>query len=149
MTHTHIWHTLTYNTHSHITYTHIWHTLTYSTLLLTQYMQQTHHIAPYVFHDRYIAPYVLHTLTYDTHSHTTPYLSRNTCNRRITSHPTYSTNLPYHPPFFTQQPPLAYSTSTNTLLQLWVSFAEHSLFYRALLPKRPIILRSLLIVATP
>jgi len=30
-----------------------------------------------------------------------------------------------------------------------ISFAEHSLFYRALLQKRPIILRSLLIVATP
>ena len=30
-----------------------------------------------------------------------------------------------------------------------VSFAEYSLFYRALVQKRPIILRSLLIVATP
>ena len=34
-------------------------------------------------------------------------------------------------------------------LKLSVSFAEHSLFYRALLHKKPIILRSLLIVATP
>jgi len=34
-------------------------------------------------------------------------------------------------------------------LQLQVSSAEHRLFYRALLQKRPIILRSLLIVATP
>jgi len=34
-------------------------------------------------------------------------------------------------------------------LKLWISFAEYSLFYRALLQKRPIILRSLLIVATP
>jgi len=34
-------------------------------------------------------------------------------------------------------------------VQLQVSFAEYSLFYRALLQKRPIILRSLLIVATP
>jgi len=34
-------------------------------------------------------------------------------------------------------------------LKLWVSFTEYSLFYRALLQKRPIILRSLLIVATP
>jgi len=34
-------------------------------------------------------------------------------------------------------------------LKLDLSFAEHSLFYRALLQKRPIILRSLLIVATP
>jgi len=34
-------------------------------------------------------------------------------------------------------------------LKLWVSFAEYCLFYRALLQKRPIILRSLLIVATP
>jgi len=33
--------------------------------------------------------------------------------------------------------------------KLWVSFAEYSLFHRALLQKRPIILRSLLIVATP
>ena len=33
--------------------------------------------------------------------------------------------------------------------KLQVSFAEYSLFYRALLQKRPIILRSLLIVATP
>jgi len=33
--------------------------------------------------------------------------------------------------------------------KLQVSFAEHSLFYRALLQKRPIIWRSLLIVATP
>ena len=33
--------------------------------------------------------------------------------------------------------------------QSQVSFAEYSLFYRALLQKRPIILRSLLIVATP
>ena len=34
-------------------------------------------------------------------------------------------------------------------LKLQVSLAEYRLFYRALLPKRPIILRSLLIVATP
>ena len=34
-------------------------------------------------------------------------------------------------------------------LKLQVSFAEYSLFYRALLQKRPVILRSLLIVATP
>ena len=34
-------------------------------------------------------------------------------------------------------------------LKLQVSFAEYRLFYRALLQKRPIILRSLLIEATP
>jgi len=34
-------------------------------------------------------------------------------------------------------------------LKLQVSFAEYSLFYRALLQLRPLILRSLLIVATP
>ena len=34
-------------------------------------------------------------------------------------------------------------------LKVQVSFAEYTLFYRALLHKRPIILRSLLIVATP
>jgi len=34
-------------------------------------------------------------------------------------------------------------------LKLYVSFAGYSLFYRALLQKRPMILRSLLIVATP
>jgi len=34
-------------------------------------------------------------------------------------------------------------------LKLQVSFAEYTFFYRALLQKRPIILRSLLIVATP
>ena len=34
-------------------------------------------------------------------------------------------------------------------IKLQVSFAEYHLFYRALLQKRPIILRSLLIVATP
>jgi len=34
-------------------------------------------------------------------------------------------------------------------LKLYVSFAEYSLFYRALLQKRHLILRSLLIVATP
>ena len=34
-------------------------------------------------------------------------------------------------------------------LKLHVSFAEYSLFYRALLQKRPIILRSLLLEATP
>jgi len=34
-------------------------------------------------------------------------------------------------------------------LKLQVSFTEYRLFYRALLQKRPIILRSLLIVATP
>jgi len=33
--------------------------------------------------------------------------------------------------------------------KLLVAFAEYRLFYRALLQKRPIILRSLLIVATP
>jgi len=33
-------------------------------------------------------------------------------------------------------------------LKLQVSFAEYSLFYRALLQKRPIILRSLLVIAT-
>jgi len=34
-------------------------------------------------------------------------------------------------------------------LKLYVSFAEYPLFYRALLQKRPIILRSLLFEATP
>jgi len=34
-------------------------------------------------------------------------------------------------------------------LKLQVSFAEHRLFYRALLQKRPVILRSLLVVAAP
>ena len=34
-------------------------------------------------------------------------------------------------------------------LKSWVSFAEYRLFYRALLQKRLIILRSLLIVGTP
>jgi len=34
-------------------------------------------------------------------------------------------------------------------IKLLVSFAEYILFYRALLSKRPIILRSLLIIATP
>jgi len=34
-------------------------------------------------------------------------------------------------------------------LKLQVSFAEYSLFYRALLQRRPMILRSLVIVATP
>jgi len=34
-------------------------------------------------------------------------------------------------------------------LKLYVSFAEYRLFYRALLQKRRIILRSLLIVVTP
>ena len=34
-------------------------------------------------------------------------------------------------------------------LKLYVSFAEHCPFYRALLQKRPIILKSLLIVANP
>ena len=34
-------------------------------------------------------------------------------------------------------------------IKLYVSFAEYRLFYRALLQKRPIIVRSLLIVATP
>jgi len=34
-------------------------------------------------------------------------------------------------------------------LKLYVSFAEYSLFYRALLQERPIILWSLIIVATP
>jgi len=34
-------------------------------------------------------------------------------------------------------------------LELYVSFAEYPLFYRALLQKRPTILRSLLFVATP
>jgi len=34
-------------------------------------------------------------------------------------------------------------------LKLYVSFAEYSLFYRALLQKKSMILRSLLIVATP
>ena len=34
-------------------------------------------------------------------------------------------------------------------LKLYVSFAEYRLFYRALLQKRPIILRSLLVEATP
>ena len=37
----------------------------------------------------------------------------------------------------------------SRLLKIMVSFAEHSFFYRALLQNRPIILRSLLIVATP
>ena len=34
-------------------------------------------------------------------------------------------------------------------LELQVAFAEYGLFYRALLQKRPMILRSLIIVATP
>ena len=39
--------------------------------------------------------------------------------------------------------------SESRLLKLQVSFAEYRLFYRALLEKRPIILRNLLIIATP
>ena len=34
-------------------------------------------------------------------------------------------------------------------LKLYVSFAEYRLFYRAFLQKRPMIIRSLLVVATP
>ena len=34
-------------------------------------------------------------------------------------------------------------------LKLYVCFAEYRLFYRALLQKRPVFLRSLLVVATP
>jgi len=37
----------------------------------------------------------------------------------------------------------------SRLLQMQVSFAEYRLFHRALLQKRPIIIRSLLVVATP
>ena len=36
----------------------------------------------------------------------------------------------------------------SRILKQYVSFAEYSLFHKALLQKRPIILRSLLIVAT-
>ena len=39
--------------------------------------------------------------------------------------------------------------TSSRLLKMMRSFAEHSLFYRALLQKRRIISRSLLIVATP
>ena len=39
--------------------------------------------------------------------------------------------------------------TVSMLLKIMVSFADYRLFYRALLQKRPIILRSLLIVATP
>jgi len=41
------------------------------------------------------------------------------------------------------------SKKETTFLKLQVSFAEYRLFYRALLQKRPIILRSLLTEATP
>ena len=37
----------------------------------------------------------------------------------------------------------------SRLLKIKVSFPEYRLFYRALLQKRPMVLRSLLIVATP
>jgi len=37
----------------------------------------------------------------------------------------------------------AYVTSNNIRIKLYVSFAEHRLFHRALLQKRPILLRSL------
>jgi len=37
----------------------------------------------------------------------------------------------------------------SRLLQIMISFAEYHLIYRALLQKRPVILRSLIIVATP
>ena len=40
-------------------------------------------------------------------------------------------------------------TSTSTQLEQHVSFAEYRLFYRALLQKRPITLRTLIIEATP
>jgi len=40
-------------------------------------------------------------------------------------------------------------TISSLLQKLYVSFAEYDLFYRALFKKRPIILRSLLIVAIP
>jgi len=39
--------------------------------------------------------------------------------------------------------------TSSRLLQIIGLFAEYSLFYRALLQRRPIILKSLLIVATP
>jgi len=51
-----------------------------------------------------------------------------------------------------EQPPSFLSMGWLRLLgslKLQVSFAEYRLFYRALLQKRPVILRSLLMVATP
>jgi len=41
-----------------------------------------------------------------------------------------------------------YPVTISRFLKLWVSFADYRLFYRAVLQKRPSILRSLLIVAT-
>jgi len=37
----------------------------------------------------------------------------------------------------------------HSSLKIWVSFAEYSLFYRALVQKRPIFSGSLQIIATP
>ena len=45
---------------------------------------------------------------------------------------------------------LRYGVATiGRLLKIVVSFAEYRLFYRSLLKKRPIILRSLLVATTP
>jgi len=50
---------------------------------------------------------------------------------------------------YTYKPIWGGVATISRLLQLYVSFAEYRLVYRALLQKRPMILRSLLIVATP
>ena len=59
------------------------------------------------------------------------------------------TTLLQHQPIMKEKMPLMPLARLVGSLKLQVSFAEYSLFYRALLQKRRIILRSLLMVATP
>jgi len=65
----------------------------------------------------------------------------------------YADMCPHSPPTYRlEASPMRCAMRWLTLggpLQLYVTFAEYSLFYRALLQKRPVILRSLLVVATP
>ena len=131
-----------------------------------EYMYVCMHICLYIYiriqmyvcaHSSYAIKYFdptyiqtsIHTHT-ATHTHTNTYIHVCTCTRVYVCVCMFVLVVSICIPVTseTKTAHMGWLRSVGSL-KLKVSFAEYSLFYRALLEKRPIILRSLLIVATP
>jgi len=89
---------------------------------------------------------------YTTHNmnriHGTEWIYPNGPDSSLSKYDTYFNQVFYFQSHLTNQFAMGWLRWVGSL-KSWVSFAEYSLFYRALLQQRPIIVRSSLIVATP
>jgi len=99
----------------------------------------------------------LHVHLYFTHTHTHAHTHTHICAYTCVSYRYICIYMQIYIPIITHKHThqrgdceMCYGVATiSRLLKMYVSFAEYRLFNRALLQKRPVIWRSLLIVATP